>query len=374
MKLARGRRMTRVTHLRAERAGGESRVTALVDGVPLWFACEDMDLTAAPEAFGSALLLASLHRNRPLSIDGAVSETWRDNVRRLSEIWSEWWGYRIAKTEIITRPDRVDRSSGTALAFSCGIDSFHALLTAPRPQILVSVHGFDVPLADDYRMSAFALSAKAVAAATGVKSTIVRTNLREHPSSGRPRLWERSHGGGLASIAHVLSDHLGELTISSSYFARDQRAWGSAIETDPLFSSDRMGIAHYGAHAHREEKIRQIADNPLVQRHLRVCWANRAESGNCSRCGKCLATMLLLAELGSLDSFEVFDGMKLLPSRLDELPHLSTQINIVERIVERGFLPRPVAEATRKLVKRSRRAAAIREYGNRLRDTVLPRA
>jgi hypothetical protein len=84
--------------------------------------------------------------------------------------------------------------------------------------------------------------------------------------------------------------------------------------------------------------------------------------------------MLLLVELGSLDSFEVFDGMNSLPSRLNELPHLSTQINIVHRIVERGFLPRQVEEAARKLVKRSRRAAAIREYGNRLRDTVLPHA
>lgn len=355
-------RATDVTDLRVERVAGKSRACALVDGERLWYTCDGVDVTASPEAFGSWLLLPSLHNRRSLTIDEPVSETWRANATRLSDIWTKWWGYKPAQLDIATRPDGAPSASEYALAFSCGVDSFHAFLTGPKPDLLVAIQGFDVPLNDEYRMIAFASSVQAVAAETGVRWTTVRTNLREHSSAGRPWLWERSHGGALASVAHVLGDRIGRFGIASTYSEGNQHAWGSTIKTDPLFSSDRVSIEHVGAMDHREKKIKLLADNPLAQRHLRVCWANLSKAGNCSRCGKCLATMLLLAELGSLDDFPVFSGTSSLPVALDALPHLKTQINIIDRLVKRGTLPLSVADAARRLVIRSRRAARLRHF------------
>jgi len=311
---------------------------------------------------------------RELSIIAPVSPTWRDNAMRLSAIWSEWWGYDPAAINVPVRSDTAIRASSTALAFTCGVDSFHALLTGPSPERLVAVHGFDVPLADEHRMHAFAASVKAVAQETGIKWTIVRTNLREHSAAGRPWLWERSHGGALASVAHLLGEHAGHFTISSTYSADSEHAWGSAEKTDPLFSSDRVLISHFGTHHHREKKVQLIAGNALAQRHLRVCWANQSRSGNCSRCEKCLATMLLLTELGALESFQVFEGTASLTASLDALPHLIRHMNIVERLVDRETLPPKMNDAARRLIVRSRKAAKLHRLRNRIQAAVAPHA
>jgi hypothetical protein len=366
-------RATRITQLGHGLADGESRVSAVVDGRPLWFASKDIDLIPQPEAFASALMLSTIHRSRPLEMDERVSATWIRNMDRLFDIWSRWWGYRIPKAAFGVREDQQPSTSARALAFTCGVDSFFSLLTGRKPDFLVSVHGFDVPLADTVRMDAFASSVREIARETGTRSVVIRTNLRDHPASGRRRLWDRAHGGGLAAIGHLLSDHVREFTISSSY-PRHERPWGSAGETDPLFSSDRISILHYGLEHSRDSKLPLIAGNALAQKHLRVCWRNSAEAGNCSRCDKCLATMLVLTEVDALEKFTVFDGPRVLRSRLDELPYLRNNMNVVQRIVNRGTLPRDIEIATLRLLRRSRRAAVIREYGNRLRAAIFPHA
>jgi hypothetical protein len=369
------RRPAHIAEIRRERRGGESRVSAVVDRQSLWFSSADAELLPEPEAFASALLLPSIHRNRRLNIDAAMSSRWIENVGKLTAIWSRWWGYRSPQLDFRRREDKPSMTTSTALAFSCGVDSFYSLFNGTLPDYLVSVHGFDVALADTRRMSAFEASTRAVGSALGIKSLIVRTNLREHPALGPRWLWERGHGGGVAAIGHLLNDCAGEFRISSTYASRnnDTRPWGSSGDTDPLFSSDRVSITHFGDDHSRDEKIKSIADNSLVQNHLRVCWENRAETGNCSRCAKCLAAMLVLAEVGVLDKFTVFDGMKVLGARLDELPYLRNNINIAQRIVTRAQLPSNIEAATRRLIARSRRAAKMRSYRERIRNMILPR-
>jgi hypothetical protein len=368
------RRVTRVGDIQRDQHGRETRVTALVDGRPLWFASVDADLLPEPEAFGSALLLSSIHRNRPLVIDARVSSTWADNVGQLTPIWARWWGYRIPHVDFERRDDMASDNTSSALAFSAGVDSFYSLLYGPKPDFLVSVHGFDIALADAYRMSAFEASTRAIGRDLDIMPVIVRTNLREHPALGPRRLWERAHGGGIAAVGHVLRGQSRHFRISSTYSTRSERPWGSSGATDPFFSSDRVSITQFGGDRSRDEKIKSIADNSLVQKHLRVCWENRAKAGNCSRCGKCLAAMLVLAEVQFLDKFAVFDGVKVLPARLDELPFLRTNINVAQRAVDRGQLPPNIEAATRRLIVRSHRAAKIRSYRKRLSAMIFPHA
>lgn len=353
---------THVSDLRVEHVAGKIRACALVDGERLWYTCDGAELTAAPEAFGSWLMLPALHSGKRLAIDTPVSETWLRNAATLSGVWTKWWGYRPAEIAVATRIDEAPAATDYALAFSCGVDSFHALFTGQKPDLLVAIQGFDIALDDEFGMMAFASSVEAIAKEIGVRWTTVRTNLRAHRSAGRPWLWERSHGGALASVAHVLGGRIGRFGIAATYSQRNQHPWGSTIETDPLFSSDRVNIEHVGARDHREQKIRILADNALAQSHLRVCWTNLAKSGNCSRCGKCLATMLLLAELGALDDFPVFSGTSSLPAALDALPYLKTQINIIDRLVKRGTVAPAVTDAARRLVVRSRKAARLRGF------------
>jgi hypothetical protein len=346
--------------------GSASRVSADVDGIPLWFESDDVNLAAAPEAFGSALLLVSLHHRRKLVIDAPVSATWVENIQKLFPIWRDWWGYKSIMPDLVSRADTAVMSETKALLFSGGVDSFYSVLNEPRHDLLVSIHGFDIPLTDRARMEVLRASLHDVSKSIGARPVVFRTNFREHPVAGRGPLWERSHGGVLAAFGHLLSEHAGQLSVSSSYGMKNPLPWGSSFMTDQFFSSDRMRIRTVGMEVRREEKVPAIAHDPLVRKHLRVCWRNREGLVNCSRCGKCLMTMVSLAEAGVLDEFEIFDGEEALITRLNEKRFLWKHNNPMHRAVQRGKLNPRLADAAMRLVKRSRQARRLREFATRL--------
>ncbi|HST50416.1 MAG TPA: hypothetical protein VLJ61_00295 [Pyrinomonadaceae bacterium] len=373
-----GHREVKVSNIRASTERGCHRVAADVDGVPLWYESDEIELLPAPEAFGTALLLPALQRGRRLTLDAPVSAKWLSNVGRLLDVWREWWDYPPLLPRAAThlemdaaRRAEFDETTAkleTALCFSGGVDSFYSLLHGDdRPRLLVAAHGFDIPLRDTARMDAFKKSLRAVAASVGAKPVVIRTNFREHPAAGRSSLWERAHGGALAALGHLLSGKAGRLIISSTYNKSNPQPWGSSFMTDHFWSSGRMEVAHRGAEMPREEKVRLLAREPLAREHLRVCWENSAPHGNCSRCAKCVVTMVMLAEWGALDDFPVFDGGDALAERVDALPYLKVYFNRLEKILRRGRLEPELAGAVRRLVRRSRRVEPFLNCAERLR-------
>lgn len=74
---------------------------------------------------------------------------------------------------------------------------------------------------------------------------------------------------------------------------------------DGLWSTDRLAVEHDGAEAVRARKIELIADDPVAQRHLRVCYMEFATM-NCCRCLKCQRTMAVLDAIDRLDRFPTF--------------------------------------------------------------------
>ena len=359
-----------VSSLRTESCDGGYRASADVDGIPLWFESSDVELAALPEAFGSALLLTSQHYRRRLVIERAVCSRWAGNVSQVIAKWASWWGYTPLEPAAQKRDSgQPPNSPASALCFSGGVDSFYSLHIGPCPDFLVAVHGFDIPLADRVRMAGLERTLSAAADSVGARPIIIRTNLREHPVSGRPKLWERSHGGALAAIGHILGPNVSRLFISSTYSINPNKQWGSSVHTDHLFSSSVLEVVHFGT-APREEKIQAILTHPMVRDHLRVCWENRKPEGNCSRCPKCLLVMLHLAEYGVLEEFAVFEGAEDLSDRLDAVPYLSTHVLVMQRAVERGRLEPRLSEAANRLVERSLRAVAWRQRRARIRDLV----
>jgi len=71
-------------------------------------------------------------------------------------------------------------------------------------------------------------------------------------------------------------------------------------DTDTLHSSRQMEIAHFGEKVYRLDKFRAIVGEPIVRENLRGCWAALNDRMNCSRCEKCLRTMVWLAGVGEL--------------------------------------------------------------------------
>jgi hypothetical protein len=344
------------------RAPGEVgvRITADVDGAPAWFESAQVDLTAPPEAFPSAFLIPALHRGARLQLDAPVDPQWLAQMDPLLGILRAWWRYpRLIPEAATAAPAGAAGGARTALFFSGGVDSFYSLLRGGRPvHLLVMLQGFDYTLADQRRHAAAERTLREVAESLGIGWAVLRNNVREHPVLASAP-WERTHGGILAAAAHLLPDDVGEVLISSSIAATRDQPWGSHWRVDPLWSTPRRSVLSVGHEIVRPRKLERIADEPLPQAHLRVCWENGAVEGNCSRCYKCVLTRLVLAEAGVLDRFQVLDGMETLAADVDAVPRGRERMRQLEDLVRRGQLGPEITDAVRRLIRRTRRLNSL---------------
>jgi len=99
--------------------------------------------------------------------------------------------------------------------------------------LLVSVHGFDIPLDDTDRMAAaWERSFCVVVADRGLAGGVVRTNVREHPTATLSS-WPRAHGGVLAAVGNLLGGGVERLVVASSSLRVLDLLWGSHWRLDP---------------------------------------------------------------------------------------------------------------------------------------------
>ena len=201
---------------------------------------------------------------------------------------------------------------------------------------------------------------RSIAADLGLRCVVVQTNLRSHPAY-EPVSWERTHGGALISIAHLLRDVIGRVFISSSAHRSVTRAWGSDRRIDRYWSSTSLTVSHIGDNLWRHEKLERIAHHPLVRRYLRVCWEHLTAEPNCSRCDKCVRTMLTLDRAGALDVSDRFEGGSI-AERLDALPIARGPGNRREYMVmlENEADPR-IAQALADLLERSPAPSSVED-------------
>jgi len=288
---------------------GVSRVTCDVEGVPIWFETGDAELAAAPEGFGSALMIPLLHHRARMRLPKAVSATWARNAGEAVALLNAWWRYpRLLPETPAQTPAGRAAAPSTALFFSGGVDSFHILLHGAEPvDTLITLIGFDFRVDDQARVAAVEASVRAVAGATGKRSIVVRTNVREHPLV-RSTPWERAHAAVMGGVAHLLAPTVGRVVMAASAPGDwHEMPYGSHWRLDPLWSSERTICVHEGRGSRRIDKLRGIAASPLIRDHLRVCWFNITPTGNCSRCAKCMLAMLVLESCGELEHSTVFE-------------------------------------------------------------------
>lgn len=88
----------------------------------------------------------------------------------------------------------------------------------------------------------------------------------------------------------------------------------------PMFSTEKTEFIVADQDKNRIEKTISIVNDPYAQKYLDVCWKrvwanNRGRSDllevpfrNCTRCGKCIRTILTIDAIGALDNFkDIFD-------------------------------------------------------------------
>ena len=96
---------------------------------------------------------------------------------------------------------------------------------------------------------------------------------------------------------------------SWDHYHLKHKAHASDPLLDGFLSTDTMQIVHHGSTRRRIEKVEQISNWDLAQNILWVCQDAkfREHSWNCSRCEKCVRTMIPLYALGVLDKFTTFE-------------------------------------------------------------------
>jgi hypothetical protein len=293
----------------AERSERSARVSwrdgefRLRIAVPAEFAAPVQD--AAP--FLASTLLHAMWRGEDLEIKAPVSEALLarcDHIQRIYRAWDS--SLRPSEVRVAGSVTSGERPPGRACFFSRGVDSMFSAGTSPGDgpiTHLVYCEGND-PIMDarvsgqDHRL------AGEVADRIGLPLLTVSSNLRTMTDPVVD--WADLFGAGLSSVAHCLGGGVGCVVIPSSADYVSQGPCGSSPLLDPLFSTERVRVAHGTIEYHRADKVAAlVAQRPDLVPHLKVCYReNRVD--NCGRCTKCLWTMVCLEAAGALPAAKSF--------------------------------------------------------------------
>ncbi len=331
------------------------RISARVAGHDVWFESKDVSLAPSVEGIASMFLVAALDLGATLRLQERVDPLWHRNAGELESIFRRWLAVPqkpALDCREISEKENVCQS-GAVLFFTGGVDSFYSLLKGPVVEGILYVHGFDIALDDRTRMAQFEPHFQQIAKETGHRAVVIRTNLRQHPKF-RKANWEMTHGGALAGVGHLIQTSFGRGVISSSDTGVFNVPWGSHQETDKLYSSGSFSVEHFGECVYRMDKLQAIAKEPLVRRHLHVCWENNSGEMNCCQCEKCLRAMVSLAGLGELEKYPVFShGSGDLCARIDRLPIVAEHLQVYWVDSLQLSLPKDVEAAVCRLLGRS---------------------
>ncbi len=295
------------------------------------------DLDRSGNAWLAALLPLAASLGEPVEWEAPVDRPLVEGAREVLRVWRAWYGETriVALNGPLTEKPPSTLPNLTCAYLSGGVDSFFTALDhgdgdarderGPIDEFLF-VAGMDLRLDATEGIERARRSVLQAAEELGHPLVFLRTNLRE-----RETLWNRNvhwghwgHGAVLAAMPHALGRRYRQVLIPASNMYLHLVPWGSHPFTDSLFSSWTLRVRDDGAAQDRAEKVRAIAGNPVVRRHLRVCFKSN-DGGNCGRCEKCLITMLMLETLVGLSRCPTFpaslDGRRLRALPLDKPWH-----------------------------------------------------
>lgn len=138
-----------------------------------------------------------------------------------------------------------------------------------------------------------------------------------------------------------------------------------------LLSTELLEIVIDGCEFTRAEKLERIQDWDIARKNLDVCVDADVDGRNCSKCSKCMRTLLVLDAMGKLDNFkDVFDletyRSEKLGGLLDHLFVSNGQNDgVIKYLKERNFdiPPKIIARPEYFLIKVRRKIDWIRKHG-----------
>jgi hypothetical protein len=288
------------------------------------------------EALLLLALPAAMCCGQTLKINSPVSAQLIRQLPAIQDIYQEWEP-KLQKVEVIAAvrersiSQSLPSSGREAISFTAGVDSFYSALKSDHAALMF-VHGLDIPLDNLGLRQRVSEKLGWVASELNRPLLEMETNLRAF--SDRYLKWQLAYGGALAACALLLSRQLDTFCIAAGQSQKPFHADGAHPLLNALFSTEDVTVKTVGCETSRIDKVKAIANHPVVQGALRVCWENRGDAYNCGVCEKCLRTMASLEIFSAYDSNTSFD-MPLDYGRLSRAVsmHQSTQMFIEENLL-----------------------------------------
>jgi hypothetical protein len=259
-------------------------------------------ITQQLDPFAVALVMLAMGRRTDLRLHGPVSPSLLANLEEYQSIWQFWNPADYAAVgftaDVEAEAERAE-GEGAVVSFSGGIDacysvSRHLQGRVGRRNVAVEaglmLEGFDIPLGDANYAAAVAGGTRMLDS-VGLPLITAATNWRELERRHAIN-WTHAFGSAIISCLSLLSRQfaIGVLGSGDRYY--DVKPHGSTPLTDPLLGSASFTVRHDGAAASRIEKVAMVAQWPQALQYLRVCWEGPNKGRNCSRCEKCIRTIL----------------------------------------------------------------------------------
>jgi hypothetical protein len=282
----------------------------------MYFATDEENahyITADASPFLAAVLLPCMKTGEDIFVRGVVSDKFFRNTRKIMELVSKWdiglqktnMYVEFVKTEKVKKFGRKARHARNASFFSAGVDSFYTYLKHPDISDFILVHGFDVPLANKAFFKEVKSTVKKIANKTGVHPLFVETNVAVIIE--RKLVWDFAHGGALAAVGLFLRKQIQTIYIAGAVKKNELFPYGTHPKLDKLWSTETTKFVHDGNEHNRLGKITtSISKSELALDSLRVCTQNFKGTYNCSRCYKCLTTMIMLTCAGAQNDVKTF--------------------------------------------------------------------
>jgi hypothetical protein len=206
---------------------------------------------------------------------------------------------------------------GVGSTFSGGVDSLftiwkHLTQNQPHPDYQIThgvfIHGFDLLPSEkphfDFLFQKYCQETKNL----GIELVPLETNAFSAVHQRLPP--PIFYGPILIAAAAALSGLFRRFFIPSSrdYQILQRKFHASNPLMDRMLSTNTLDIINHGTDYRRVDKISEIADWELAQKILWVCEAHQftGDTWNCSRCEKCVRTMIPIYALGKMDRFATF--------------------------------------------------------------------
>jgi hypothetical protein len=274
----------------------------------LWFDVpveQESFLSTTGNPWLACLLPMAVTLGEPLEICLPVDRSLRETVVGLMHAWRTgypWRDYQMIEIEAdLLEPSHGSNGQRTLSFFTGGVDSFFTVLrhqpdgdAINRVQIddLLTVWGFDIPLADGDAFERLVGRNQEIAAVLGHGVVTIATNLRE--SAWQLTHWgEVGQGAGLAGLALALEHGYSKVLVPSSVGYNLMLPYGTHPFLDQLLSTTTLRIEDDAASFTRQQKLEALTGSSLAMSNLRVCWEGKNDR-NCGSCEKCLRTMAAL--------------------------------------------------------------------------------